>query len=285
MPGCSQIPSPRITAGSRECEIQGAVPVGYTAAVTPTRSRPARGWFVTLEGPEGAGKTTQAARLLDAFEAAGLAVALVREPGGTALGEAIRSLLLDGEPGAAPITPRADALLFNAARAQLVAEQVAPALAAGTTVICSRFADSTLAYQGAGMGLPLDDLRALERFATGGLRPDLTLLLDLPVEVGLARKRGVEETRFESGFDVAFHQRVREGFLALAAAEPARFATLDARELPDTVFDRLVDTVERRLGVRLGWPGRGPVSAGLSLEQTPAAGGSEPNHTAARITR
>jgi len=285
MPGCSQIPSPRITAVSRECGIRGAAPVGYTAAVTPTRSRPGRGWFVTLEGPEGAGKTTQAARLLDAFEAAGLAVALVREPGGTALGEAIRSLLLYGEAGAAPITPRADALLFNAARAQLVAEQVAPALAAGTTVICSRFADSTLAYQGAGMGLPLDDLRALERFATGGLRPDLTLLLDLPVEVGLTRKRGVEETRFESGFDVAFHRRVREGFLALAAAEPARFATFDARESPDVVFDRLVDAVERRLPVGLGWRGRASVSVGLGREQTPAAGGSEPNGTPARITR
>ncbi len=242
---------------------------------------------MTLEGPEGAGKTTQAARLLDAFAAAGLAAVLVREPGGTALGESIRSLLLDGEAGAAPITPRADALLFNAARAQLVAEQVAPALAAGTTVICSRFADSTLAYQGAGMGLPLDDLRALERFATGGLRPDLTLLLDLPVEVGLARKRGVEETRFESGFDVAFHQRVRDGFLALAAAEPARFVTLDARNSPDTVFDRLVDAVERRLHVSLGSSGRASVPAGLDREQASAAAGageSEPNDAPARIT-
>jgi dTMP kinase len=247
---------------------------------------------VTLEGPEGAGKTTQAARLLDAFASAGVAAVLVREPGGTALGEAIRSILLDGEPGAARIAPRADALLFNAARAQLVAEQVEPALVAGTTVLCSRFADSTLAYQGAGMGLPLDDLRALERFATGGLRPDLTLLLDLPVEVGLARKRGVEETRFESGFDVAFHRRVRDGFLALAAAEPARFVTLDARESPDLVFDRLVDAVERRLHVALPSFGRVPARQVRDREPAVAADSGardpnarDPNGDPARITR
>src|SRR5438552_1695624 len=112
----------------------------------------------------------------------------------------------------APIAPRADAVRFNAARAQLVADRIEPSLAAGSTVICSRFADSTLAYQGAGMGLPSDELRTLERFATGGLRPDLTILLDLPVEVGLARKRGVEETRFESGFDEGFHKPVRAAF-------------------------------------------------------------------------
>lgn len=228
---------------------------------------------MTLEGPEGAGKTTQAARLRDAFEAAGLPVGLVREPGGTSLGESIRSLLLAAEPDDAPISPRADALLFNAARAQLVELEVKPALAAGGTVICSRFADSTLAYQGAGMGLPLDDLRALERFATGGLRPDLTILLDLPVEVGLARKRGGEETRFESSFDVAFHRRVRDGFLGLAAAEPGRFVTLDAREAPDVVFGRLIAAVESRLAVRMGRSAGGSGSVR-----------SEPNGSPVRIT-
>ncbi len=208
---------------------------------------------MTIEGPEGAGKTTQAARLRATFESAGRPVLLVREPGGTALGEAIRTLLLDDDAQAAPVSPRADALLFNAARAQLVAEQIEPALRSGTTVLCSRFADSTLAYQGAGMGLPDDALRALEQFATGGLRPDLTILLDLPVALGLARKRGIEETRFESGFDEAFHERVRAGFLALAAAEPDRFVTIDAGGTPDAVFAQIIAAVEGRLG-RLAGP-------------------------------
>jgi dTMP kinase len=238
---------------------------------------------VTLEGPEGAGKTTQAARLRDALDAAGVSVVLVREPGGTTLGESIRSLLLDMGPEQAPdsgISARADALLFNAARAQLVQERIEPALASGTTVICSRFADSTLAYQGAGMGLPTGDLASLERFATGGLKPDLTLLLDLPVEVGLARKRG-EETRFESGFDVAFHRRVRAGFLELARGEPERFVTLDATAAPDAVFRAIRYAVEQRIGVvlepgprvRPGAPGAGSVDAP-----------SEPKRPAVRIT-
>jgi dTMP kinase len=228
--------------------------------VSPTGSGPGRGWFVTFEGPEGAGKTTQAQRLLDAFEAAGRPAILLREPGGTTLGEAVRTLLLAIEPKAEAITPRADALLFNAARAQLVAERIEPALSTGTTVICSRFADSTLAYQGGGMGLPIDDLQALERYATGGLKPDLTLLLDLPVEIGLARKRGQEETRFESSYDAAFHGRVRDGFLSLAAEEPDRFVTLDARNTPEAVFGSVVAAVERRLGsIRTSEPNAGPV--------------------------
>jgi dTMP kinase len=236
---------------------------------------------VTLEGPEGAGKTTQAARLRDAFAASGLPATLVREPGGTSLGESIRSLLLDGKPGDAPISPKADALLFNAARAQLVLEQIGPALAAGSVVICSRFADSTLAYQGAGMGLHLDELQVLEHFATGGLRPDLTILLDLPVEVGLERKRGVEETRFESSFDVAFHRRVRDGFLALAAAEPVRFIVVDAGEAADDVFGHIRDAVESRLDVHLGGSGAAP---GRGVGRDADAARSEPNDAPVRIT-
>lgn len=240
---------------------------------------------MTIEGPEGAGKTTQAARLRAAFEAAGQPVLLVREPGGTALGEAIRALLLDDNTAAVPISPRADALLFNAARVQLVAEQIEPALRSGTTVLCSRFADSTLAYQGSGMGLPADALRALEQFATGGLRPDLTILLDLPVALGLARKRGQEETRFESAFDEAFHERVRAGFLALAAAEPDRFVTIDARRTPDEVFTHVIAAVERRLGNPVG---RGASPARFRPANEPVApvmSPSEPNEPSVRISR
>ena len=241
----------------------------------------ARAVFLTLEGPEGAGKTTQAEALRADFEDSGLPVVLLREPGGTALGEAIRTLLLERGRGGSRISPRADALLFNAARAQLVVERIKPALDSGTTVICSRFADSTLAYQGAGMGVPLDDLRSLERLATGGLRPDLTLLLDLPVEVGLARKRG-EETRFEADYDAAFHRRVRDGFLALAAAEQRRFVVIDATRRPDQVAATMRTAVQDRLGIALG-----AMRAGQSDPSTPAptSGRTEPNGPPVRIPR
>jgi dTMP kinase len=186
-----------------------------------------RGVFLTIEGPEGAGKTTQSERLRDALAADGTEVVLTREPGGTALGERIRDVLLTVAAGT-PHDPRADALLFNAARAQLVAEVIRPALERGAVVISTRFADSTLAYQGYGAGLPIGDLRAIEAFATGGLSPDRTILLDVPVETGLGRKGGEELTRFETAFDVDFHRRVRAGFLALAALEPARFVVIEA---------------------------------------------------------
>ena len=156
-----------------------------------------------------------------------------REPGGTSLGERIRELLL--APTASRIDPLADALLFNAARRQLVEEVIAPMLAGGTTVICARFADSTRAYQGYGGGLALDELATLEEIATGGLLPDLTLLLDLPVEVGLARKAPDDQTRFETGFDLAFHRRVRNGFLEMAVHEPGRFRVFDATASEDEV--------------------------------------------------
>jgi len=200
-----------------------------------------RGRFVTFEGPEGSGKTTQAARLERTLRQRGIPILATREPGGTALGERIREILM--APGVA-IEPLADAFLFNAARRQLVAEVIEPALAAGTTVICARFADSTKAYQGYGGGLPLGELDRLEIAATGGLRPDRTILLDVPVEIGLARKAPDDRTRFETGFDVAFHQRVRNGFLALAVAEPGRFVVLDARDDPDDVARRVLRAVE-----------------------------------------
>ena len=201
-----------------------------------------RGRFITFEGPEGAGKTTQAARLEATLRARGLTVLATREPGGTALGERIREVLL--APSGEAIDPLADALLFNAARRQLVAEVIEPALAAGTTVICARFADSTRAYQGYGGGLPLAELDRLEAVATGGLRPDRTILLDLPVEIGLARKAPDDRTRFETSFDLSFHQRVRNGFMAMAAAEATRFVVIDASGDPDDTARRVVRAVD-----------------------------------------
>ena len=216
-----------------------------------------RGWFITIEGPEGAGKTTQAARLEEHPRAAGNAVLRTREPGGTSLGERLRDLLLArGTPAGATIDPLTDALLFSAARRQLVEEVIRPALEAGTTVVCTRFADSTLAYQGFGAGVSLATLRTLEGIATDGLRPDLTILLDLPAEVGLGRKAPDDQTRFELGFDLAFHRRVRDGFLALAADEPARFAVVDAAEDKDHVWDGVLRAVGRlqRESSRAGEP-------------------------------
>ena len=229
------------------------------------RGRPSPGAFVTLEGPEGAGKSTQTVRLADALRAAGRTVTVTREPGGTPLGERIREVLLDAD---ARHDPLADALLFQAARAQLLSDVIRPALARGEVVLCDRFADSTLAYQGHGMGVPLDTLGALERIATGGLRPDLTLLFDLPPDVGLGRKAGAE-TRFEQAFDLDFHQRVRAGFLALAAAEPARFVVLDAGRSADAVTADALDAL-RAAGV---------------LRGTGPADPSEPDRDLLRTTR
>jgi dTMP kinase len=200
------------------------------------------GRLITLEGPEGAGKTVLGQRLATALVAAGRSVVLTREPGGTRLGERLRSLLMEN---AGRVEPRADALLFNAARAQLVAEILRPALAAGQLVVCARFSDSTLAYQGYGEGLPLDELRGLAAIATDGLAPHVTILLDLDPEIGLRRKSDAEQTRFEASFDLDFHRRVRAGFLELAAAAPARFRIVDASRGVEAVF---ADVLEATLG-------------------------------------
>lgn len=204
--------------------------VGYTpAGMSGTPQGPRRGRFLTIDGPDGGGKTTQAERLRDHLLERGVPVHLTREPGGTWLGERLREVLLARTAaGAAPADPLTDAFLFDAARRQLVQEVIRPALEAGTTVICVRFADSTLAYQGYGAGVPLDVLRTLERLATDGLRPDRTVILDLPIEDGLARKSAGDVTRFEAEFDLAFHRRVRDGFLAIAAEEPGRVVVIDA---------------------------------------------------------
>ena len=208
-----------------------------------------RGWFITIEGPEGAGKTTQAARLGRHLEDRGRIVHLTREPGGTWVGEQIRAILLARTDSTAATDPLTDALLFNAARRQLVSEVIRPALETGDTIVCARYADSTLAYQGYGAGVPLDRLRELAAVATDDLVPDLTILLDLPPEDGLARKAPGDVTRFEAEFDLAFHRRVRDGFLALAGAEPDRFTVIDARRPATEVAAAVATSVDVRLGV------------------------------------
>jgi dTMP kinase len=201
------------------------------------------GVFITLEGPDGSGKSSLLRRLSAHLAAAGCDVVATREPGSTPLGEQVRRLVLDTEPKI-DRTGLADALLFAASRAQHVAEVIRPALARGAVVVCDRYADSSMAYQGAGSGLPMDELAAVQRFATGGLVPDLTILLDLPVEVGLSRK-AAEVTRFEAFQDRAYHERVRAAFLAFAAAEPGRYATIDATRDEAAVLADAVATLTR----------------------------------------
>jgi dTMP kinase len=193
-----------------------------------TAAMPRRGVFITLEGPDGSGKTAQAERLRAALAAAGRDTVLVREPGGTPAGERIRTILMDRHESSVHLTQRADALLFMAARAQLVETVIRPALERGAVVISDRYLDSTLAYQGYGGQLGVEELLPVGSFATGGLRPDLTILFDVPVDVGLARKSDAETTRFEAHFDRSYHERVRAGYLALAAADPGRWIVVDA---------------------------------------------------------
>jgi dTMP kinase len=207
------------------------------------RDRPtAGGRFVTLEGPDGAGKSAVAAALAAALTGSGLFLTVVREPGGTPLGEALRSILMDARMQHSGL---ADALLFNAARAQLVAAVIRPALDRGELVICDRYADSTLAYQGYGSGVLLDDLRAMAAVSTGGLTPDRTILFDVPVVVGLERRRhgpDDQQTRFEddSRHDRAFHERVRSGYLAMAGADPDRWRVVDATRPLETLIEEVL---------------------------------------------
>lgn len=208
------------------------------------------GRFITLEGPDGAGKSSQAARIADALKECGHQVTLTREPGGTPLGEGIRRILLHGED--VPRSPVSDAFLFSAARSQLVRDVIAPALERDEVVICDRFADSTLAYQGYGSGLDLSMLRTLERAATGGLRPDLVILIDVPATLGLARRAGgtgAELTRFElhASHDVAFHERVREGYLGLAQDDPGRWRLVDGARSREEIAARIREIVRDHL--------------------------------------
>jgi dTMP kinase len=187
----------------------------------------ARGRFITLEGPEGSGKTTAARHLVDWLRDRGLEAALTGEPGGTTLGDEIREIVLHHRGVADDLDPRADALLFAAQRAQHVARLIRPALELGTWVVCARYLDSSLAYQGAGYGIDLDEMRRLQDFATGGLLPDLTVLIDVPVEIGLRRKRHGKWNRFEDTAGVEFFETVRRAYRELAVAEPERFRVVD----------------------------------------------------------
>lgn len=213
-------------------------------------SRPARGRFVTIEGGEGAGKSTQLELLGAALERAGIPVRRTREPGGSAGAEAIRKLLLEGADERWDAA--AEALLLWAARRDHVIRLIAPALERGIWVICDRFADSTLAYQGYGRGLPLADLAALRRFALGDFTPDLTLILDLSVAEGLARaaRRADTADRFER-LDGTFHERLREGFRRIAEAEPKRCVLIDATGNRGGVHRAVAAAVSERLGVTL----------------------------------
>jgi dTMP kinase len=212
--------------------------------------------FITLEGPEGAGKSTLARALGDQVAAAGRDPLVTFEPGGTTLGRQLRDILLHGvadESGerATRISPRAETLLFCSARAQLVDHVILPHLKAGGVVICDRYADSTLAYQCFGRGLPLEPVRTTLDFATGGLRPDLTILLDLDVREGLRRKLrepgAGRPDRFESQ-TIDLHERVRHGYLTLAAAEPGRWLVVDADQPAAEIAAHVWPAIERRLG-------------------------------------
>ncbi|MGR0184427.1 dTMP kinase [Azospirillum aestuarii] len=206
-----------------------------------------RGRFITLEGGEGAGKTTQIRLLADALVKWEKRVVVTREPGGSPGAEEIRGLLVAGETGRwGPVT---EALLHTAARRDHLERTVWPALEAGHWVICDRFFDSTMAYQGYGLGLGRELVATLQTAALGDFRPDLTLILDLPVEDGLARaaaRRGGED-RYER-MDVAFHHRLRDGFLDIAAREPGRCVVIDAAHPVETVQATILDHVTRRLG-------------------------------------
>lgn len=209
------------------------------------------GKFITLEGPEGSGKSTQAKMMIRRLGELGIEAMYTREPGGTALGEEIRNILQHNQAGEAPCE-RAELLLFEASRNQLVEKVIRPALEKGTWVICDRFIDSTTAYQGYGRGLPVDDVKSIHNFTINDVSPDLTLLLDLSIETGFERiaerflELGESADRFEQE-ERAFHERVRQGYLKLAAEEPDRFRTVDASQKPENVSESIWKVLQELL--------------------------------------
>lgn len=209
-----------------------------------------RGFFITLEGGEGSGKSTQVKLLCDAFAKAGLPYIQTREPGGTEGAERIRGLLVSGATDAwEPVT---ETLLFYAARMDHVSKRIRPALAKGTHVVCDRFADSTLVYQGIGKDLPEDFIHMLHRLCLGNFAPDLTLLLDIDPQEGLKRAsaRAGAERRFED-LPLDFHRRIRAGFLALAGREPNRIAVVNAAQDKFLLHSEIVAAIRARLGLTL----------------------------------
>ncbi len=212
-----------------------------------------KGRFITIEGPEGCGKTTQSDILVGYLKERGHEVILTREPGGTRIGEVIRSLVLDSKyEEMAPLT---ELLLMAASRAQHVVEKIGPGLKDGKMVICSRFCDATIAYQGCGRGFDMDLLERVNGIATGGLAPDLTLLIDIDVTTGLRRAFGVDKAEAKSGEgdrleseDIGFHERVRRGYLDLARKEPGRVKVIDGSGTIDEVRAAIRRVVEPLLG-------------------------------------
>ena len=213
-----------------------------------------KGFFITVEGIEGSGKSTQTKLLAPYLETGGRAVTLTREPGGTPIGDEVRKILLD--PVHTALDPKAELLLYAASRAQHIREIILPALEAGRIVLCDRFSDATLAYQGHGRGLDREMIRSLDHVATGGLRPDLTLLLDIETATGLSRARGRNsssgldaEARFENEA-LSFHERVRKGYLLLAKEEPERFQVIDASLSPENVQAEIRRSVDAALNTQ-----------------------------------
>ena len=210
--------------------------------------------FITFEGPEGSGKSTQLPELARYLESLNLPVVKTREPGGTAIGDQIREVLVSLDN--TELHPRTEILLFLAARAQLVEELIIPSLRQNKIILCDRYGDSTLAYQGYGHGLDLDTLRAMLEFATGGLKPDLTILLDIDVLTGLKRKKVKEEWNRLDAFELSFHERVREGYHILAGQEPERWKIVDATQKPEQVQNEIralvLAAIEKKLDKTTG---------------------------------
>jgi dTMP kinase len=202
-------------------------------------------FFITIEGPDGSGKSTQARLLADHLKDKGYDVLFTREPGGTEIGDQIRRVIMSLDNKR--MSPQAEFLLFSASRAQLVREVIQPKLAAGGVVVCDRFYDSSLAYQGYGHQLNLDQLRSVTEFVTGGLVPDLTLLLDLPSGVGLNRRREAGLWNRLDDYDLAFHERVRAGYLRLAEAESQRWVVIDATRSKAEIQSDMQEPVLTRL--------------------------------------